>query len=151
MYKGVSNLCSNVYHTCSCISWDDWETYINPEKTWQKNPLNKKVLLRERKRHTARRVVSILLLSYPGTPPGGVPDLGTHGGVPDPGTPRGVPDPGTQIRYPPGGTQVRYPPGGYPGQVPPPQWRGGYPVSSSRGGYPWYLTRVHPLGGYLTG
>ena len=51
---------------------------------------NKKVLLRERKRHTARRVVSTPSVVLPGYPPGGVPDPGTPpGGVPDPGTPPG--------------------------------------------------------------
>ena len=108
---------------------------------------NKKVLLRERKRHTARRVVStpsVVLPGYP--PPGGVLDPGTPPGgyltrvpprgVPDPGTPPGgVPDPGT----PPGGTPL----GGYPTWEPPSRggtWPG-YP--------PWggYLTWVPPWGG----
>ena len=53
---------------------------------------NKKVLLRERKRHTARRVVSTPSVVLPGSPRGG-------GQVPPPG-----------VRYPPRG--VRYPPGG---------------------------------------
>ena len=91
---------------------------------------NKKVLLRERKRHTARRVVSTPSVVLPGYPPGGgtwpgyppqggyltrVPPRGgtwpgyPPGGVPDPGNPPGgVPDPGT-------------PPGGVPGPpLPPP-------------------------------
>ena len=104
---------------------------------------NKKVLLRKRKRHTARRVVSTPSVVLPGYPPPGegyltrvppqVPRGGTRvrspprgylggyltqvhppGGVPDPGPPGG--GPGT----PPGGSG--YPPGGYLGQVPP---RGG--------------------------
>ena len=79
---------------------------------------NKKVLLREHKRHTACRVVStpsVVLPGYPPgvrVPPGGVPDPGTPpGGVPDPGTPRGVPDPGTHPR----GVPDRVPPRGGPG------------------------------------
>ena len=52
---------------------------------------NKKVLLRERKRHTARRVVSTPSVVLPGPPPGGYP-----------------------VRYPPGGWGTRTPPGGYP-------------------------------------
>ena len=82
---------------------------------------NKKVLLRERKRHTARRVVStpsVVLPGYPPPPGGGyltwVPPPG--GGVPDPCTPPGggVPEP------PPGGTRS----GGIPDLGTPPQ-RGG--------------------------
>ena len=53
---------------------------------------NKKVLLRERKRHTARRVVSTPSLVLPGYPPGGVP----RPGYPPPG--------GGGTRTPPGGT-----------------------------------------------
>ena len=96
---------------------------------------NKKVLLRERKRHTARRVVSTPSVVLPGYPPqaGGVPDLGTPlGGVPDPGTPPGgVPGPG----YPPGGYLTRVPPpGGYLTWVPPP---GGVPdTGTPPGGVP---------------
>ena len=79
--------------------------------------MNKKVLLRERKRHTARRVVRYSFCCPTRVPPrggtrtwvppqGGYLDLGTPpGGVPGPGyppggypeTPRGVPRPG----YPP--------------------------------------------------
>ena len=115
---------------------------------------NKKVLLRERKRHTARRVVSTPYVVLPGYPPpggtqtsvpprggtqtsvpplggypGGYPDLGTPpGGYPDLGTPPGgVPGP----RYPPsprgvpgGVPRPRYPPGGTQTSVPPP---GGVP------------------------
>ena len=74
--------------------------------------INKKVLLRERKRHTARRVVSTPSVVLPGYPPRGgyltqvFPPQGGYltwvppGGVPDPGPPPGVPDLGT----PPGGT-----------------------------------------------
>ena len=76
---------------------------------------NKKVLLRERKRHTARRVVSTPSVVLPGYPPpgggtrisvpppgGGYPDLGTpppQGGYPDLGTPPGGGVPGPW--YPP--------------------------------------------------
>ena len=85
--------------------------------------VNKKVLLRERKRHTARRVVntpSVVLTGYPPHPDlaGGVPDLGN--------LPPGYPP----ARVPPPG----YPPEGYP--LPP-----GYPLP----GYP------HPLPGYPPG
>ena len=38
---------------------------------------HKKVLLHERKRHTARHVVSTPSVVLPGYPPGGVPDPGT--------------------------------------------------------------------------
>ena len=85
----------------------------------------KKVLLRERKRHTARRVVStpsVVLPGYP--PPGGVPSQIPPRGGTQSGTPRGYP-----VRYPPRGvwvpppggvpSQVFPPPGGVPGQVPP--------------------------------
>ena len=93
---------------------------------------NKKVLLRERKRHTARRVVStpsVVLPGYsplgggPGTPPGGVPGQVPPRGVTRSGTPpggSGYPPGGYPVRYPPGGPGT--PPGGVPGQVPP---RGG--------------------------
>ena len=104
----------------------------------------KKVLLRERKRHTARRVVSTPSVVLPGPrypPLGGYTDLGTppgggtqtsvppRGGVPGPpwgglpGPPRG----GTRTSVPPwGGTGPRYPlpPGGVPGPWYPP---GGVP------------------------
>ena len=77
----------------------------------RENSSNKKVILRERKRHTARRVVSTPSVVLPGYPP--------RGGYP--------------VWYPPGGgTRSGTPPGGYPvwysggvtGQVPPPE---GYP------------------------
>ena len=74
---------------------------------------NKKVLLRERKRHTARRVVSTpsVVLPWPGYPPGG----GYLTGYP----PGGVPDLGPPPRG--GGTWPGYPPeGGVPDRVPPP-------------------------------
>ena len=89
---------------------------------------NKKVLLRERKRHTARRVVStpsVVLPGYHPPPPPGVrvpPQGGTRSGTPGgvrvhpPGGP-GTPPGGYPVRYPPGGSG--YPPG-VPGQVPPP-------------------------------
>ena len=72
---------------------------------------NKKVVLRERKRHTARHVVSTPSVVLPGYPPPG------GGGVPDPGTPPrgGVPDPGGYR------TWVPPPRGGVPGPpLPPP-------------------------------
>ena len=96
--------------------------------SWVREPpiknmlINKKVLLRERKRHTARRVVSTPSVVLPGYPPrGGYPDLGPPpGGYPDlvtpPGGGGGVPGP----RYPPGG-------GGTRTSVPPPRGGSGYP------------------------
>ena len=81
---------------------------------------NKKVLLRERKRHTARCVANTRYVVLTGYPPGG----GTRSGTPPPpgGVPSQVPPPGGVSGYPPGGYPVRYPPGGYPVRYPP---RGG--------------------------
>ena len=115
---------------------------------------NKKVLLRERKRHTARCVANtpyVVLTGYPprggvfrvpprgsGYPPGGYPVRYPPGGSEYP--PRGGTWSGTQggSGYPPGGVPSQVPwgglgtPGGVPGQVP-----GGYPVRSPPGGgYP---------------
>ena len=118
------------------IRWIQWQKKIKTRK--------KKVLLRERKRHTARRVVStpsVVLTGYPpswpgrgGTqvryPPGRVtPHPHLAGGVPYLGNPHRVP-PG---RVPPrtGYSPAGYPPVGYlplagypPGRVPhpPPGW-----------------------------
>ena len=102
---------------------------------------NKKVLLRERKRHTARRVAStpyVVLSGHPpsqGTPPGRVP--------PRQGTPPARVPP--RPEYPP---WAGYPPGwtwqGTPlGRVPP---RPGYPLARvpPRPGYP--PARIPPLG-----
>ena len=119
---------------------------------------NKKVLLRERKRHTARRVVSTPSVVLPGYPPQG--GGGTRSGTPPPGGVRypplgGVPGQvpgGYPVRYPPPG--VRYPPwGGYLGGVQSgtrggtqsgtPQ--GGYPVRSPPGGYPVRYPPPPPL------
>ena len=127
---------------------------------------NKKVLLRERKRHTARHVVSTPSVVLPGYPPqGGYPDLGTPpppggGGVPGPryppgglprpqysppgGVPRPQPPPGgvPRPRYPPPGgegTQTSVPPpGGVPGpRYPPPRGVGYLDLSTPPGGgYP---------------
>ena len=125
--------------------------------TWQITTLfklkhNKKVLLRERKRHTARRVVStpsVVLTGYP--PPGGVPGpdrVPPPGGYPDLDLTGYPPWGGTQSGTPPGGYPD--PPGGVPDRVPPP---GGYPdldlTGSPPGGVPgpgpdW----VPPRGGY---
>ena len=97
-----------------------------------KKYINKKVLLRERKRHTARRVAStpyVVLTGYPptrvppwpGYPPGRVPP---HQGTPPARVP---PWPGYPQGYPPSqGTPLPgYPPGqgtppARPGRVPPP-------------------------------
>ena len=104
----------------------------------------KKVLLRERKRHTARRVVSTPSVVLPGYPPppgggGGYPNLGT------PPPPGGYPDLGT----PPGGTRTSVPPGGYPDLGTPPR---GYPDLSTPpppGGGGGTRTSVPPPGGGL--
>ena len=113
---------------------------------------NKKVLLRERKRHTARCVANtpyVVLTGYPpgggggpGTPPGGVrePPWGGLGTTP-PGVPGQVP---RGCGNPPGGSST--PPGGVPSQVPggvQVPTRGGYPVRYP-GGVPG---QVPPLGG----
>ena len=73
--------------------------------------MNKKVLLRERKRHTARRVVSTPSVVLPGSPPPG----GYLTQVPPP---RGGPDPGNP---PPGGVPGSGTPRGGPGTPPPPR------------------------------
>ena len=95
---------------------------------------NKKVLLHERKRHTARCVAStpyVVLTGYPLilTWPGGVPDLGTPARVPPwEGTPltRVPPREGTPL---PGYPPTRVPPwAGYPpSRVPPRLDLAGYP------------------------
>ena len=54
-------------------------TDIPVDARWVEITYNKKVLLRERKRYTTRRVVSTPSVVLPGYPP--------PGGVPDPGTP----------------------------------------------------------------
>ena len=82
----------------------DFVVLVSERNYWNWNYWdNKKVLLRERKRHTARRVAStpyVVLTGYPPPPPAGYP-------------------PPRQGKPPPAG----YPPGldlaGYP---PPPQW-----------------------------
>ena len=76
---------------------------------------NKKVLLRERKRHTARRVVSTPSVVLPGYPPGG----GTKVRVPPRGGVLDPPGGGTRTWVPPRGWSG-YPPGGVPDQAPPP-------------------------------
>ena len=86
--------------------------------------LNKKVLLRERKRHTTRRVASAAMLGGVGYP---VPGLGGYpipglGGVPHP---RGVPSPRS------GGYPI---PG--PGGVPHPDLGWGTPPARLGMGYP---------------
>ena len=95
----------------------------------QKYLNNKKVLLRERKRHTARCVANTPYVVLTGYPPWG----GTRSGTPPPGGSgyppgRGVPG---QV-HPPGGGTWSGTPGGCPGTPP-----GGYPVRyPPRGGYP---------------
>ena len=97
--------------------------------------INKKVLLRERKRHTARRVVSTFSLVLTGYPPiltwprgGGYPARGNPGRVPPipswlwgtlPGYPQqGVPHPNLAWGYPTWVPPAGYPPAG-PGRVAP--------------------------------
>ena len=78
--------------------------------------INKKVLLRERKRHTARRVVSTPSVVLPGYPPcGGLPGQvpprgGTRSGTPRGGTRSGTPRGGTRSGTPRGGTRSGTPP-----------------------------------------
>ena len=114
---------------------------------------NKKVLLRERKRHTARRVVSTPSVVLPVYPPrGGYPVRYPPGGVPGP-PPRGTWTP-PGVPGPPGGVPSQVPPGGYPdppsggSQVPP----GGTWSGTPPGGYPdpprGVPDRVPPPGGY---
>ena len=86
---------------------------------------NKKVLLRERKRHTARRVVSTPNVVLAGYPP--CPDLArgdTLWGVPYLGTP--------WAGYPPAG----YPPPPPPGRAPPPAGPGRVLLWLDLAGYP---------------
>ena len=95
---------------------------------------NKKVLLRERKRHTAHRVVStpsVVLTGYP-------PPVLTWQGTPQQGTPRqGTPWQGT----PPSWTWQGTPPRCMPqSQVPPSQVRMGYQPGQVRKGYPSFGT-----------
>ena len=83
----------------------EWELDNVIECNWRNvsndnNINNKKVLLRERKRHTARCVVSTPSVVLPGYPPRG----GTR--TPPGGVPGQVP--------PRGGTRSGTPPGGYP-------------------------------------
>ena len=140
--------------------------YIIYQETSKNTRRNKKVLLRERKRHTARRVVStpsVVLLGYPpqqgtppswpdqGTPPGqGIPParVPPHPDLAGGGTWPGTPWGGTWPGYPP----ARVPPGGGgvpdwvpPGQGTPRGYLTGYPPGQ---GTP--LARVPPWGD-LTG
>ena len=71
----------------------------------------KKVLLRERKRHTARRVVSTPSIVLTGYPPGRVPPLSWPGeGVPYLDTPRQGTPPAAPGRVPPPAAPGRVPP-----------------------------------------
>ena len=98
---------------------------------------NKKVLLRERKRHTVRRVVTTPSVVLTGYPPiltwlGGVPYLGT----PPAGYPRqGYPRQGTPLGRVPPSPQQGTPWQGIPRQGTPPgcTWQGTPPVSA-----PWH-------------
>ena len=83
--------------------------------------MNKKVLLRERKRHTARRVASTTYVVLTGYPPARVPPQ--PGYPPGQGTPlaRVPPSQGPPTRVPPqpGSPPARVPP---LARVPPPGW-----------------------------
>ena len=50
---------------------NQWNISKILRNVFEKNITNKKVLLRERKRHTARRVASTPSVVLPGYPPGG--------------------------------------------------------------------------------
>ena len=94
--------------------------FLQPRGDRGQTTSNKKVLLRKRKRHTARRVVSTPSVVLPRYPPG-TGYLGYPGQVPPQGGTQGgyltwVPPGGV----PRGGTRVRYPPRGVPGSVTPP-------------------------------
>ena len=113
---------------------------IHPPLSGEKEIKNKKVLLRERKRHTARRVAStpyVVLTGYPpwqGYPPGRVPPQLDLAGYPPARVPplarvppqldlAGYPPPGyppTRVPPQPGPGRVPPPPGYPPGRVPPP-------------------------------
>ena len=124
---------TEVHSACVCVT--QWGTCVSI--------YNKKVLLRERKRHTARRVVSTPSVVLPGYPPPG------GGGVPGPRyPPRGVPISHNALQHFPecheaagggGGTRTSVPPpprggGGYPdlGTPPPPPGGGGGGVPGPR-------------------
>ena len=129
----------------------------------KKNSLNKKVLLRERKRHTARCVANTPYVVLTGYPPGGYPVRytpppggsgyppgggGGGGGGTGGGTRSGtggvrVPPWGYPVRYPRG---VRVPPRGVPGQVPP-LGGSGYPPGGTQSGTPPGGTRSGTPGG----
>ena len=135
----------NVELTCprNNLTSTNKQLYLQQQTSVTLSEINnyKKVLLRERKRHTARRVVSTPSVVLPGSgtpPPGGVPDPGTPpGGDPDLGTPRGDPDfgpPRGGVPGPPGGggTRTSVPPGGGGTRTP-----GGYPdLGTPPGGVP---------------
>ena len=114
--------------------------------------VNKKVLLRERKRHTARCVANTPYVVLTGYPPGGVP-----GQVPPPRGGSGYPPGGYPVRYPPGGWggryPVRYPPGGLgtpPGGPGTPPGGSGYPLGGVPSQVPPLGVRVPPRGGLGT-
>ena len=88
------------------------------------NKTNNNVLLRERKRHIARRVTSVYFANL--SPDGGTPfSLGRGGGTPPSLGLRGIPHPVLD-----GGTPSSLGWGG----VPHPVLNGGYPIKSSLGG-----------------
>ena len=135
----------------NCISkWNISHILQNDNYYSLKSGVNKKVLLRERKRHTARCVANtpyVVLTGYPppggtwsGTPPPPPPGGTWSGGVPGQ-VPWGVPRPprGYPVRYPPGEGGYPDPPGGVPGP----------PLGGTRSGTPRGGTRSGtPPGGY---
>ena len=129
------------------------ECFCSPKRFRHKS--NKKVLLRERKRHTARHVASARYVTVRGGYPvpglGGVPHPRSRGGLPHPrlgGTPSQVqggyliPGPGgTPSRPCQGGTPSLPSPGVYPipgpwGVPHPDLVRGGYPILTLSRGVP---------------
>ena len=123
-----------------------WRFRFRSAWVWLKKELmnNKKVLLRERKRHTARRVVNTPSVVLTGYPPAGYPPARVHlpprQGTPHQGTARqdtpgqGTPPPRVPpSRVPP---QPGYPPGYPPARVPPrpgyPPWQGTPPPGPGR-------------------
>ena len=148
--------------------WPLLEHWLDDKKVNPKTKLNKKVLLRERKRHTARCVANTPYVVLTGYPPGypvryppGYPVRYPPGGVPGQVPPQGVrvsplggyPDP---VRYPPRGVPgpSQVPPGGVPSQVPPlggpgTPWGGTQtPPGGTRSGPPGGYPVRYPPGGY---
>ena len=108
---------------------------------------NKKVLLRERKRHTDRRVASTRYAALPGvgtpTPVGVPPPPASWMGYPPRPAGWGTPPPASWMGYPPGQLDGVPPPASWMG-YPPASWMG-YPPPAS-----WMGTPPRPLRCELT-